>query len=52
MSLGIGLLVFLTRVMLAVVASWPYSKGWSLKPTCLAAFLQAIVLLLLQTGDL
>jgi hypothetical protein len=52
MSLGIGLLILLTLVMVAVVPGWPYSKGWSLRPSCLAAFLLAVVLFLLQTGDL
>jgi Protein of unknown function (DUF3309) len=52
MSFGIALLIILILTVLVVVPIWPYSKGWGLRPGCVAAFCLVVVLFLLETGDL
>ncbi len=51
MSFRIGLLIVLTVQMVAAIPTWPYSNGWGLRPSCALAFMIAVVIFFLETGD-
>ncbi|MGE0348848.1 DUF3309 family protein [Hydrogenophaga sp.] len=52
MTLGTVLLIVLVLILLGVVPSWPYSRGWGYGPSGLLGILLVIVIVLLLTGRL
>jgi hypothetical protein len=46
------LLIVLILVLLAVVPTWPHSRGWGYTPSGLVGLIVLILLILLLTGRL
>lgn len=50
MSLGTLLLIILILILVGVVPTWPYSRGWGYVPGGLASVALIVVIVLLVTG--
>jgi len=50
MSLGTILIVVLILILLGVIPTWPYSKGWGYYPSGFLGVLLVIIIILLLTG--
>lgn len=50
MSLGTILLIILILVLLGVIPTWPYSRGWGYRPAGVLGLVLLIVLILLLMG--
>lgn len=50
MTLGTILVVVLVLLVLGVIPTWPYSRGWGYGPSGLLGVMLLIVIILLLTG--
>lgn len=50
MSLGAILLIILILILLGVIPTWPYSRGWGYYPGGIIGLILLIVLILLLLG--
>lgn len=50
--MGLILLIVLIILLLGVVPTWPYSRGWGYWPSGILGLILLIVILLLITGRL
>jgi hypothetical protein len=51
-DMGLILLIVLIILLLGVVPTWPYSRGWGYWPSGILGLILLIVILLLITGRL
>lgn len=49
---GLILLIVLVIVLLGIVPTWPYSRGWGYRPTGIVGVILLIVLILFLMGRL
>lgn len=50
MTLGTILLIVLVLLVLGVIPTWPYSRGWGYGPSGILGVVLLIVIVLLLTG--
>jgi hypothetical protein len=50
MSVGTLLIIILILVLIGVIPSWPYSRGWGYRPTGIVGTILIILLILLLLG--
>lgn len=50
MTLGTILLIILILMLLGVIPTWPYSRGWGYAPSGILGILLMIVVILLLMG--
>ena len=51
-DMGLILLIVLILLVLGVVPTWPYSRGWGYWPSGILGLILLIVIILLLTGRL
>ena len=50
MSLGTILLIVFVLILIGVIPTWPYSRGWGYRPTGLVGAILIVLLILLLLG--
>ena len=50
MSIGTLVLIIVVLLLLGVVPSWPYSKGWGYGPSGILGLVLVVVIVLLAMG--
>ncbi|SDY99378.1 DUF3309 family protein [Nitrosomonas sp. Nm58] len=50
MTLGTILLIILILMLVGVIPTWPYSRGWGYAPSGILGIVLLILLILLLTG--
>ncbi len=52
MGLGTILLIVLVLILLGVIPTWPYSRGWGYAPSGIVGVILVVLLILLFMGRL